>query len=115
MGQTNSIYFFTTLPGCTGNIAVNVGEQLLNGKTADLSGFGCDIRQWQDIRVTVKNKEARFYINQREIFKQSYSVSPGFLTGLAFMSNGLCEIDHISLKGLDGKVVYENGFDNPEP
>ena len=65
--------------------------------------------------MTVKNKEARVYINQREIFKQSYSVSPGLITGLAFMSNGLCEIDHISLKGLDGKVVYENGFDDPEP
>jgi hypothetical protein len=27
------------------------------------------------------------------------------------MSNGLCEIDDISLKGLDGKVVYENDFE----
>jgi len=111
-GQTNSIYFFITLHGCTGNIAVNVGEQLLSGRTTDLSGFGCDIRQWQDIRVIVKNKEARFYINQREVFKQSYTRSPGLITGLAFMSNGLCEIDHISLKGLDGKVFYENEFDD---
>lgn len=114
-GQSNSLYFFTTLPGCTGDMSVNVGEHLLSGKTTDLSGFGCDIHQWQDIRVTVQNKEARFYIGQREIFKTSYTKSPGLITGLAFMSNGLCEIDHISLKGLDGRVVYESGFDAPIP
>jgi len=110
-GQSNSLYFFTTPPGCTGDMAVNVGEQFLSGKTTDLSGFGCDIRQWQDIEVVVKNKEARFYIHQREVFKTSYTKSPGLITGLAFMCNGLCEIDHISLKGLDGKVVYESEFD----
>ena len=108
--QSNSLYFFTTLAGCTSNIGINVGEYFLSGKTTDLSGFGSDIRQWQDIEVIVKNKEARFYIDSREVFTQSYTKSPGLITGLAFMSNGICEIDHISLKGLDGKVVYEDEF-----
>ena len=111
-GQSNSLFFFTTLPGCTGTINTNVGEHYMNGQTNDLSGFGCDIQQWHDIEVIVKNKEARFYINQKEIFSKSYTKSPGAITGLVFSSNGLCEIDHIELKGLDGKVVYENDFNN---
>lgn len=111
-GQSNSIFFFTTPPGCTGNINTNVSEQFMSGKTTDLSGFGTDIRQWHDIEVIVKNKEARFYINQKEIFHKSYTKSPGSITGLSFSSNGLCEIDHIELKGFDGKVVYENDFNN---
>jgi hypothetical protein len=111
-GQRNSLFFFTTLPGCTGNINTNVGEHFMSGKTTDLAGFGCDIRQWHDIEVIVKNKEARFFINQKEIFSKSYTKSPGLITGLIFSSNGLCEIDHIELKGLDGKVVYENDFNN---
>lgn len=106
-GQSNTLYFFTTLPGCTGNIDLNVGEHFLSGKTNDLSGFGGDIREWQDIEVTVKNKQARFYINRHEVFNTTYAKSPGKITGLVFMSNGLCEIDNVSLKGLDGKVVYE--------
>jgi hypothetical protein len=110
-GQSNALVFFTTLPGCTGNINANVGEHFMSGKTTDLSGFGCDVRQWHDIEVIVKNKEARFYIDQKEIFSKSFTRSPGLVTGLVFSSNGLCEIDHIKLKGLDGKVVYENGFD----
>jgi hypothetical protein len=60
--------------------------------------------------VIVKNKEARFYIDQKEIFSKSYTRSAGLITGLTFSSNGLCEIDHIELKGLDGKVFYENDF-----
>jgi hypothetical protein len=111
-GQSNALFFFTTLPGCTGNINTNVGEHFMSGKTTDLSGFGCDIRQWQDIEVIVKNKEARFYINQKEIFSKSFTKSPGAVTGVAFSSNGLYEIDNIELKGLDGKVVYENDFNN---
>ncbi len=109
--QNNSLYFFTTLPGCTSNTAVNVGEHLLSGKTTDLSAFGVDIYQWQDIEVIVKNKQAQIYIGDRKIFSTAYTKSAGLITGLAFMSNGLCEIDNISLKGLDGKVVYENNFD----
>lgn len=111
-GQSNSLYFFTTLPGCTGNIDLNVGEHFLSGKTTDLSAFGADIRQWQDVEVIVKNKEANFYINGQKVYSKSYTKSPGLITGLAFMSNGLVEIDHIELKGLDGKMVYENNFNN---
>jgi hypothetical protein len=111
-GQSNSLFFFTTLPGCTGTIDANVGEHFMSGKTTDLSGFGCDIREWQDIEVIVKNREAKFYINGKEIFSRSYTKSPGLITGLVFSSNGLCEIDHVELAGLDGEVVYKNDFNN---
>lgn len=109
-GQSNSLYFFTTLPGCTGTINTNVGEHFMSGKTTDLSRFGCDIHQWYNIEVLVKNKDARFYINQKEIFRKSYTKSPGLITGLLFSSNGLCEIDDIELAGPDGKVVYKSDF-----
>jgi hypothetical protein len=111
-GQSNSLFFFTTLPGCTGDIDARVGEHYLHGKTNDLSGFGCDVYKWHDIEVVVKNKNAKIYINQKEVFTKSYTQSPGLITGLAFMSNGLCEIDNIELKGLDGKVIYQNDFTN---
>jgi hypothetical protein len=106
-GQSNSLYFSNTVPGCTGSIEANVGEHFMSGKTADLSGFGCNIRQWQDVELVVKDKAAAFYINQKEVFSKSYTKSAGLITGLVFSSNGLCEIDRIQLKGLDGNVFYE--------
>lgn len=110
--QRNALVFFTTLPGCTGNINTNVGEHFISGKTTDLSGFGCDIRRWHDIEVVVKNKEARFHIDEKEVFSKHFTKSDGAVTGLTFSSNGLYEIDYIGLKGLDGRVVYENDFNN---
>lgn len=109
-GQSNSLYFFTTLPGCTGTIDANVGEHYMSGKSTDLSAFGCDIREWHNIEVVVKNKMARFYIDQQEIFSRSYTKSSGLVIGMIFSSNGLCEIDDIELTGPDGKVVYKNDF-----
>ena len=70
-----------------------------------------DIYQWQDMEVIVKNKTARIFIGNREIFSAAYTRSGGLITGLTFTSNGLCEIDDISLRGTDGKVVYENDFE----
>jgi hypothetical protein len=97
--QRNALVFFTTLPGCTGNINTNVGEHFISGKTTDLSGFGCDIRQWHDIEVVVKNKEARFHIDEKEVFSKHFTKSDGAVTGLTFSSNGLYEIDYVGLKG----------------
>lgn len=114
-GQRNSLYFFTTLPGCTGTINTNVGEHFMSGKTTDLSGFGCDIREWHNIEVIVKNMDAHFYIDQKKIFSKSYTKSSGLITGLIFSSNGLCEIDDIALTGTGDKVVYQNDFSNKTP
>ena len=109
--QSNSLYFFTTLPGCTSNTALNVGEHFFNGKTTDLSAFGVDIYQWQNIEVIVQNKNVQVYIGNKKVFSAAYTKSAGLITGLAFMSNGICEIDGISLKGPNGKIMYENNFE----
>jgi hypothetical protein len=110
--QSNSHFFFTTLPGCTGSIDAKVGEHFMSGKTTDLSAFGYNVRDWQDIEVVIKNKDARFFINNKEVFNKSYTESAGLITGLGFFSNGLLEIDSIELTGFDGKEVYRNNFDN---
>src|SRR5688572_6796258 len=69
-GQSNANFFFTTLSGCTGEIFARFGEHFLEGKTNDLSAFGRDIREWQEIEVIVKNKEAKVFINQKEIYSK---------------------------------------------
>jgi hypothetical protein len=79
-----------------------------------MSAFGCDVREWHDIEVIVKEKKASIIIDQKEIFNKTYTKSAGLITGLMFSSNGLCEIDQIELKGLDGIVFYEEKFDDNE-
>jgi hypothetical protein len=109
--QSSFLFFRTTPPGCTGNIDALFGEHYLDGKTNDLSGFGCDVTQWQEYEMVVKNRLATVRINNKEVFKKQYTQSVGLITGIGFASNGLMEVDYVDLRSLDGKVVYSNNFD----
>ena len=108
--ETNFIYFHLTHKGCTGSISAEFGEHFLDGKTNDLSSFGTDVEHWQNVEMMVLDKRARIFINQKEVFSMPYKESSGLITGLAFASNGLIEIDNIELTSLDGKVVFKDAF-----
>ena len=36
------------------------------------------------------------------------------IAGLAFISNGLCEVDKVDLTGNDGVIMYSNDFENAD-
>lgn len=111
--QNSFIYFRATTPGCTSEIDAMFGEKHLSGKTNDLSGFGCDVTQWQDYEMEVRDRKATVRINGKEVFAIDYDTSAGAITGLGFISNGLVAVDHAELKGLDGRVVFSNQFTEP--
>lgn len=104
--QHNFMYFVSTIPGCTGSISAQFGDRLLDGKENDLSGLACDVHQWHDIEMLVKERQVSISIDGKEVMTNNYSGTAGLITGLGFHSNGLCEIDSVELKGLDGKMVY---------
>ncbi len=105
--QKNFMYFKSMPKGCSNEISVQFGDNALNGLTADLSGLAMDVKDWQNIEFIVKNKKAVIKINNLESFSADYKVSAGFITGLGFISNGLCEVEFVELKDLDGKVIYQ--------
>jgi hypothetical protein len=51
-------------------------------------------------------------MNNKEVFSTRYYQSCGSVTGLGFISNGLCEVDSVDLRTNDGKVIYTNDFDH---
>jgi hypothetical protein len=54
----------------------------------------------------VKNKNVTTSINNIKVFSSGYHNSSGLITGLGFISNGLCEADSLDLKTIDGKAIY---------
>jgi hypothetical protein len=85
-------------------------EKIISGKDTNLAPISFDVTQWTDIELTVKNKLATIKINGKESFSSGYKTDTKLITGLSFISNGLCEVDNVELKGLDGKVVCKNDF-----
>ncbi|HET6994537.1 MAG TPA: family 16 glycoside hydrolase [Chitinophagaceae bacterium] len=109
--QRNFMYFKSTPKGCASEIKAQFGENILNGKIVDLSGLGTGVEEWQDIEITVKNKNVTITINGKQALSTQYAESSGMITGLGFISNGLPEVDFVNLKKLDGTLIYNNDFD----
>lgn len=111
--QRRFMYFKSMPPGCTSETTAQFGDTYLNGKENDLSPLCYEINQWKDIELTVKNRRVTIFFDNKKVFSSTYTVPLGLITGLGFISNGLCEIDFTELKGLDGKIVHANDFNVP--
>ena len=73
--------------------------------------MGTNPAEWQDVEIVVKDKKATVKINEVTVVTTAYQESSGKITGLGFLSNGLPEVDFVSLKTLDGKDIYTNDFE----
>jgi len=102
----------STPKGCASESLILFGEKEIGGKENDLASIAYDVTQWTDVEVIVKNKHVVIKINGKECFSTNYVNSCNLITGLAFISNGLCEVDQVELAGLDGKVLYKNDFED---
>jgi hypothetical protein len=110
-GQRYFMLIKSTEKGCANLTSLWFGEQAINGQQADLSAVAYDVREWTDLELHVRNKHVTIKINDQEAFSTTYQHSLNMITGLSFISNGLCEVDHVSLVGLNGKTFYQNDFD----
>jgi transcriptional regulator with XRE-family HTH domain len=104
--QRRFTYCMFTVPGCTGGIGAQFGDQVVDGKNNDLSALAYEVRQWHDLEMLVRNRQVTVSIDGKAVLTKVYTASSGLITGLGFHSNGLCEADSIRLAGLDGKGVY---------
>jgi len=108
--QRNFTYLKSMSMGCASEVSAQFGENAIFGKKANLSPLCFDVSKWTDIEMTVKNKVATIFINNKQVYTCTYNNSSGLITGLGFISNGLCEVDFVELKGLNKKVVFKDDF-----
>jgi hypothetical protein len=109
--QKNFMFFTSTPKGCASEMMLQFGEHFLSGKTNDFSAIATNLKEWQDVVVTVQNRKAKIRINNNEVFSTQYKEPSGLITGLGFISNGLPEVDFVSLQNIDGKNIYSNDFE----
>jgi len=100
----------STPKGCANEAALLFAEKVFGGKQNDMASIAYDVTRWNDVELVVKNKHVLIKINGKECFSTNYLNSGKLITGLSFISNGLCEIDKVDLTGLDGTVVYKSEF-----
>ncbi len=104
------MYFTSMNKGCSGEALAQFGDQLLNGKTTDLSPLCFDLQQWTDIDWQVKDKKVSISINGKKAFETTYNTTCGKVAGIGLISNGFCEWSSVQLKGHDGNGISGGGF-----
>lgn len=109
--QKNFMYFISMPKGCASESKLQFGDLLVDGKTTDLSALGANVTEWMELKIEVKNRVATIYYGDKQVYTGRYTKSAGKITGIGFISNGLCEVDQVELKGLDGKFFYQNDFE----
>ena len=99
----------TTNKGCANKASLLLGREI-KGNETDLTALTFDVSQWTDVEIASANNIVTIYINNKEVYSAPSFHPIKYISGLAFISNGLCEVDSVELTGLDGKSVYNNEF-----
>ncbi len=110
-GENGLYYFKNTIPGCISEIDAAFGDVYLSGKKNDLSGFGQDVLNWHEMEMRVSGKRVKILADGKPVFETAYGQPVGGLKGINLVSNGLCEVDWVTIEDAAGKALYRNDFD----
>lgn len=100
------------IPGCVGDLRLRIFDYVEDGDKRDLSAFGRDFSQWQRIKVEVKDKLAKLFINDQLVREVRFTADAGRLVGMRAAFQGAGVVDDVAFFDKNGKVVYQNNF-NP--
>lgn len=93
-------YLQFTPKGCVANLELLIGEQYRSGEDSDLSNFGVDVYDWQEIGLRIKHKQATILLNDQEIFQSSYEKDFGKIVGVILTFKGGGAMEYLDLQPL---------------
>ncbi|WP_184549678.1 hypothetical protein [Mucilaginibacter sp. FT3.2] len=95
--------------GCIADIGVLTGENWISGHDHDLSAFGCDFTQYQNLSCRVKDHRLKIYLNNKQIMDVEQKHSIGRIIGIRFEFEGPGQVRHYKLE-TPGATAYEENF-----
>jgi hypothetical protein len=83
--------------GCISEINLLTGEAWVTGKDHDLSAFGCDFSNFQNLKLTVKNRDFTVCLNSKHIFQVTLKNKLPEVVGIRFEFEGSGEVKDVKL------------------
>ncbi|HXO77493.1 MAG TPA: hypothetical protein VN824_19705, partial [Puia sp.] len=99
LGKLNAIVIPLCDKGCISDIGLYFGSGGLSGKDHDLSAFGCDFLQWQQVKCTVADHHFEIQLNGHTIFAKDKVESIGDIVGVSIGFEGAGQIKDLHLQG----------------
>jgi len=87
------------------------GDVLLNGEFQDLGAFYQDFTRWRKVRIAIRDKHIRVFLESEEIYAVKYTDPLDEVKGIAYKFKGLGEVRYVRLFDESGTLVYEDTFD----
>lgn len=106
-----NIYYVQLAPmGCVGDVDLFIGGTFISGGNNDLSAFGTDVTDWQELSLTVEDKHATVFLNGDNIYELDFEQDFGSVVGVDYRFMGLGDVDYLRLSRIDDTTVYEENF-----
>ncbi len=99
-----------SIPGCVGDLNLVFHDNVVDGKSHDLSGFGCDFAQWQNFMCIVESHHVRIILNGQTIYKLNYTEDLGRFAGMRFLFTGSGVVSNVHVADDTGQIVFEDNF-----
>ena len=101
-----------TIPGCISDINLKANDHYLDGNSNDLSSFSADLSEWANIKVEVKSRVMKIFLNDKLIRQETYKEDAGEVVGLRFSFLGAGAVKNIKLLNGKEEKVYAGLTDN---
>lgn len=100
LGTYSAIIIPLADKGCIAGLNLLTGDGFIRGKDHDLSVFGCDFRQLQQLECLVKDHRLKIRLNKTQILDVAQSRSIGKIVGIRVAFEGPGEIREMHLDGV---------------
>ena len=98
--------------GCVSDINLFCSELYVDGKSNDLSAFGCDMNQWHKLKLVNVNRNLRIYVDEKLIYKLSYKSDLGCIYEITHIFKGCGRFKDVTLKKPNEDAVFQYPFNS---
>lgn len=99
-----------SIPGCVSNLALRYNDYVEMGKTTDLTAFGCNMDEWQKVKISAKGQSVEVIINDRLARAFTFHHNSGKIKYLQYRFKGCGRVDDITLSDTLGHIAYTEQF-----
>ncbi|MEJ7643324.1 MAG: hypothetical protein WKF87_01905 [Chryseolinea sp.] len=111
--EEHIFYVPLTTKGCVSELQAKLGEVYISGQDTDLSSLGCNVFEWQTLRIDNHDKNATVYLNDQPVHRVTYKKDFGKIVGITLAFNGPGAIDYLRIRNTSGELVYSDEFEAP--
>lgn len=109
-GENANISFRLTNQGCSQFGELILGEKIIYGTHADLTGFTMNTSEWMEVVVKNNTKNVSIQINQSEIFNGKYEKTIGEILGVSLQFHGSGYINYYTLLDDHNRIIFNKTF-----